>query len=93
MSNDDYTMAEFWADVKPEMKARRKAARSSAHERIKDFFVRNDINFEEGQNTLIFRTPSGTVCYYPPSQKMQHKDKVQNISPTGCMKYVKALRE
>ncbi|NHV95209.1 hypothetical protein G9X52_17775 [Cronobacter sakazakii] len=85
-------MGEFWRDLKPELKERRKKARDSAHERIAAFFRRNEVEFEEGNNTLIFRTPQGTVAYYPPSQRMQHKNNWKDCSPTYCMNYVKKLR-
>lgn len=85
-------MGDFWRDVKPEMKARRTKTRNSASERIADFFRRNEVEFEEGNNTLIFRTPHGTVAYYPPSQRMQHKNDWRTCSPTHCMNYVKKLR-
>lgn len=89
---DDYTMGEFWREWKPELKERRKKARNSAHDRITAFFTRNEIEFEEGNNTLIFRTPQGTVNYYSPSQRMQHKAHMRDCSPTHCMNYVKKLR-
>ena len=56
MADDDYTMGEFWRDMKPELKDRRRIARNSAHEGMKAFFQRNGVEFEEGENTLIFRT-------------------------------------
>ncbi|CAJ1235973.1 hypothetical protein NLR71_001085 [Escherichia coli] len=85
-------MGEFWRDWKPELKERRRKARDSAFERISAFFRRNEVEFEEGNNTLIFRTPNGTVAYYPPSQRMQHKNTWRDCSPTYCMNYVKKLR-
>ena len=92
MADDDYTMGEFWRDMKPELKERRRIARNSAHEGMKAFFQRNGVEFEEGENTLIFRTPQGTVAYYPPSKRMQHKTTWRTCSPTACMKYVNKLR-
>lgn len=59
-------MGDYWRDLKPDLKARRSKARNGAHERIKAFFAKNGIVFEEGENTLIFRTSQGTVAYYPP---------------------------
>ncbi|CAM8245721.1 MULTISPECIES: hypothetical protein [Citrobacter freundii complex] len=92
MEDDDYTMGEFWRDMKPELKERRRVARNSAHDGMKSFFLRNGVEFEEGENTLIFRTPNGTVAYYPPSKKMQHKTTWRTCSPTACMNFVKKLR-
>ena len=92
MADDDYTMGEFWRDMKPELKERRRIARNSAHEGMKAFFQRNGVEFEEGENTLIFRTPQGTVAYYPPSKRMQHKTTWRTCSPTACMNYVNYLR-
>ncbi|HHA2274795.1 hypothetical protein KC862_14380 [Enterobacter hormaechei] len=92
MADDDYTMGEFWRDMKPELKERRRKARNSAHEGMKAFFQRNGVEFEEGENTLIFRTPQGTVAYYPPSKRMQHKTTWRTCSPTACMNYVNKLR-
>lgn len=92
MADEDYTMGEFWRELNPELKERRRKARNSAYDRIKDFFVRNSVEFEEGNNTLIFRTPNGTVAYYPPSQRMQHKNTWRDCSPTACMNYVNKLR-
>ena len=92
MADDDYTMGEFWRDMKPEFKERRRKARNSAHEGMKAFFQRNGVEFEEGENTLIFRTPQGTVAYYPPSKRMQHKATWRTCSPTACMNYVNKLR-
>lgn len=85
-------MSEYWKDLKPYLKERKREARNSAHEGIKRFFVRNGVEFEEGNNTLIFRTLGGTVAYYPPSQRMQHKNNWRTCSPTFCMNYVKKLR-
>jgi hypothetical protein len=92
MEDDDYTMGEFWRDMKPELKERRRIARNSAHDGMKSFFQRNGVEFEEGENTLIFRTPNGTVAYYPPSRRMQHKTTWRTCSPTVCMNFVKKLR-
>ncbi|PNF10507.1 hypothetical protein A6J71_10235 [Enterobacter cancerogenus] len=85
-------MGDYFRDNAPYLKEGRKKARDGAHQRIKSFFVRNGVVFEEGNNTLLFRTPAGTVCYYTPSQKMQHKNKWSQCSPTSCMNYVKKLR-
>ncbi|MEQ4902914.1 hypothetical protein [Enterobacter hormaechei] len=85
-------MGDYFRDIAPFLKEGRKKARDGAHQRIKGFFARNDVVFEEGNNTLLFRTPEGTVCYYTPSQKMQHKNQWTQCSPTRCMKYVKKLR-
>lgn len=85
-------MGEYWRDVRDGTKERRKQARDSAHIRISAFFRKNGIEFEEGNNTLLFRTAAGTVAYYPPSQRMQHKGKWRDCSPTYCMNYVKNLR-
>ncbi|MCR9028382.1 hypothetical protein NXA99_07520 [Citrobacter amalonaticus] len=85
-------MGDYYRDIAPFLKEGRRRARNGAHERIKSFFQKNNITFEEGNNTLIFRTPSGTVCYYTPSQKMQHKNNWRECSPTKCMKYVNNLR-
>ena len=85
-------VGDYYRDIAPYLKEGRKKARDGAHERIKTFFIKNGITFEEGSNTLVFRTPLGTVCYYTPSQKMQHKIKWQECSPTKCMKYVNKLR-
>ncbi|HDS6412455.1 TPA: hypothetical protein QHZ98_005289 [Klebsiella oxytoca] len=68
-------VGDYYRDIVPYLKEGRKKARDGAHERIKAFFIKNGITFEEGSNTLVFRTPLGTVCYYTPSQKMQHKNK------------------
>ena len=64
------------------------------YERAKTFleYMSNGIEFEEGENTLIFRTPNGTVAYYPPSRRMQHKTTWRTCSPTACMNFVKKLR-
>ncbi|KAB8312966.1 hypothetical protein EH228_04630 [Erwinia endophytica] len=85
-------MGDYWRDLKPELKERKRKARDGAHEGIKSFFMKNGIEFEEGNNTIIFRTPHGTVAYYPPSQRMQHKNKWKDCSPTYCMNYVNKLR-
>lgn len=85
-------MGDYFRDVAPFLKEGRKRARDGAHERIKKFFQNNNVIFEEGSNTLIFRTPAGTVCYYTPSQRMQHKNNWKSCSPTACMKYVERLR-
>ncbi|CAA0320622.1 hypothetical protein I4495_16285 [Klebsiella oxytoca] len=85
-------VGDYYRDIAPYLKEGRKKARDGAHERIKAFFIKNGITFEEGSNTLVFRTPLGTVCYYTPSQKMQHKNKWLECSPTKCMKYVNKLR-
>lgn len=68
-------VGDYYRDIAPYLKEGRKKARDGAHERIKAFFIKNGITFEEGSNTLVFRTPLGAVCYYTPSQKMQHKNK------------------
>lgn len=85
-------VGDHYRDLKPFLKEQRRKARDGAYERIKAFFIRNGIQLEEGNNTLIFRTPQGTVCYYPPSQKMQHKNSWKECSPTFCMNYVLKLR-
>ena len=85
-------MGDYWRDLKPDLKERKKAARLSAHEGVKSFFLRNDVEFEEGDNTLIFRTPGGTVAYYPPSKRMHHKGNWRTCSPTACMNLVNRLR-
>lgn len=85
-------VGDYYRDLKDFHKERRKSARDGAHKRICDFFSRNNIEFEEGNNTIIFRTPGGTVAYYPPSQRMQHKSKWLDCSPTFCMNYVIKLR-
>ncbi|MEI7410102.1 hypothetical protein [Pectobacterium aroidearum] len=93
MSDDECdSLSEYWKDLKPFLKERKKQVRNSAHEGIKRFFERNAVAFEEGENTLIFRTPQGTVAYYPPSKRMQHKSKWFDASPTFCMNYVNKLR-
>ncbi|MBN3186086.1 hypothetical protein GT391_01965 [Pectobacterium brasiliense] len=90
--DDNDSLSEYWKDLKPFLKERKRQARNAAHEGIKRFFERNFVTFEEGENTLIFRTPQGTVAYYPPSQRMQHKSKWFDASPTFCMNYVNKLR-
>lgn len=85
-------VGDYYRDIAPLLKEGRRKARDGAHARIMKFFVKNNITFEEGNNTLLFRTPKGTVCYYTPSQKMQHKNNWRECSPTHCMKYVKKLR-
>lgn len=85
-------VGDYYRDLKEFHKDRRKAARDGAHERIKAFFLKNGVELEEGVNTIIFRTSDGTVCYYPPSQRMQHRNKWRDCSPTYCMNYVKRLR-
>ncbi|MCL6328548.1 hypothetical protein EXT51_03395 [Pectobacterium carotovorum subsp. carotovorum] len=85
-------VGDHYRDLKPFLKERRRKARDGAYERIKAFFIKNGVQLEEGNNTLIFRTPLGTVCYYPPSQKMQHKNFWKECSPTFCMNYVLKLR-
>ena len=92
MADDDYTMDEFWRDMKPELKERRRIAHRSAHEEMKALFQRNGVEFEEGENILIFRTSQRTVDYYPPSKRMQHKTIWQTCSPSACMNYVNKLR-
>lgn len=86
-------VGDYFRDNKDRLKEGRRRARNGAHERISAFFRKNGIEFEEGNNTLIFRTPQGTVVYYPPSKKMQHKTAWKECSPTYCMNYVKKLRE
>lgn len=86
-------VGEYFNDLKEFHKERRRKARCGAHERMVKFFKKNGMEFEEGNNTIIFRTKSGTVCYYPPSQKMQHKNKWKECSPTYCMNYVRKLLE
>lgn len=85
-------VGEYYKDLKDYHKERRKRARDGAHERIKRFFSKNGVLFEEGVNTLIFRTEMGAVVYYPPSQRMQHKNTWKDCSPTYCMNYVRKLR-
>lgn len=85
-------VGDYFKDLKEFHKDRRRNARNGAHERIKGFFSKNGVKFEEGVNTLIFRTAMGTVVYYPPSQRMQHRNDWKDCSPTYCMNYVNRLR-
>jgi len=85
-------VGDYYRDLKEFHKERRRNARNGAHERAKAFFAKNGVQFEEGVNTLIFRTDLGTVVYYPPSQRMQHKSTWKDCGPAHCMNYVKKLR-
>lgn len=89
--DDSYTMGEFFNDVRDELKKRRSIARNNSHENAKRFFIKNGVAFEEGVNTLIFRTVKGTVAYYPPSGRMQYKTEWRTCSPTACLKFIKNL--
>lgn len=67
-------VGDTYREFKDEIKARRKYARDKSAEDAASFFTRKGVKFEVGVNTLIFRTKSGTVVYYPPSGRMQFKN-------------------
>lgn len=85
-------VGDTFREFKDHFKQGRKKARDGASERILVFFIKNKIECTEGNNTILFDVPSGKVVYYPPSQRMQHKNDWKDCSPTYCMNYVKRLR-
>lgn len=77
-------VGDYYRDLKPFIKERRRRARDGAYERIKAFFVRNGVELEDGNNTLIFRTPRAPFVTTHPARKCSTKISGKNaVRPTA----------
>lgn len=78
---------QFWSEMKKEERQKRKAGNM---EIINACALPHKI---DASGTVLFKTAQGTVCFYPTTNTIQHKQKIMHAGAKRAIAYVQKISE